>query len=141
MSDQPLPSQTPIKWIGYAEGDLRVAETSFNSDAPSYPTICFLCQSSAEKFVKAYLISQGWDLEKIHDIVKLIKKSSNYTDKLKEMEDKGDILNMYITAGRYPQRISSEEISKEDAEEAIEAARAIRMRVMELMAKPDDLSH
>jgi HEPN domain-containing protein len=138
MSDQPLPSQTPIKWVGYAEGELRVAETSFNSDAPSYPTICFLCQSSAEKFVKAYLISQGWDLQKIHDIVKLIKISTNYTDKLKEMEDKGDILNMYITAGRYPQRISSEEISRDDAEEAIESAQAIRMRVMELMAKDDE---
>jgi hypothetical protein len=67
----------------------------------------------------------------------LIKISESFTDKLKEMEDKGDILNIYITAGRYPQRITSEEITKEDAEEANEAARAIRMRVMELMAKPD----
>jgi HEPN domain-containing protein len=67
MSDQAnRPVDTPLGWIRFAEGDLAVAEREMQSPAPVYHTICFLCQSAAEKFLKGYLIAQGWTLEKTH---------------------------------------------------------------------------
>ncbi|MEA3349607.1 MAG: HEPN domain-containing protein [Chloroflexota bacterium] len=58
MSDQPeKPVETPKVWIQFAEGDLAVAQREMQSELPVYHTICFLCQSAAEKFLKGYLIS------------------------------------------------------------------------------------
>jgi HEPN domain-containing protein len=65
MSNQPeRPVETPGKWVCYAEGDLGVAERDMRYRTPAYHTICFLCQSAAEKYLKGYLIAQGWTLEK-----------------------------------------------------------------------------
>ena len=140
MNEQQKPVKTPLEWIRFAEGDFRVAESNFESDEPSYHTICFLCQGAAEKFLKAYLISQGWELEKTHDIIELLKACKTYKPDLSDMTQLGDVLNEYVIARRYPGDLKSDEIGKAEAEEAIEATRAIRMRVMELMAKPNDLS-
>lgn len=142
MSDQKkTPVQTPIDWIRYAEGELRVAEREIEADSPVYHAICFLCQGSAEKFLKAYLISKGWELDKIHDIVELLHVSKTYNANLDDLIPKGEILNEYIVASRYPDNTkSSLDFERGEAEEAIEATRVIRMRVMELMAKPNDLS-
>ncbi len=134
MSDQNrLPLETPREWLRYAEGDLRVAEREMLSEAPAYHTICFLCQGAAEKFLKGYLIAQGWELDKTHDILKLLKECSNHDPQLGELVVEGEILNEYIIAGRYPGDIAFEDIGKVEAEEAVAAARAIRARVAGLV--------
>ena len=70
MSDLPdKPVETPKAWIRFAEGDLAVVEREMKGELPVYHTVCFLCQSAAEKFLKGYLISRGWKLQKTHDIV------------------------------------------------------------------------
>ncbi|HPC93707.1 MAG TPA: HEPN domain-containing protein [Sedimentisphaerales bacterium] len=61
------PSDTAQQWLRHAEGDLAVAEHEMARPNPIYHTVCFLCQSAAEKFVKGFLISRGWSLEKTHD--------------------------------------------------------------------------
>jgi HEPN domain-containing protein len=135
MSDQPkLPVETPREWLRYAKGDLAVAEREMKSDSPVYPTICFLCQSAAEKFLKGFLISKGWVLEKTHDIVELLEFCSDHDKELGNMITEGSILNEYIIAGRYPGDIAFEGIGRRQAEEALEAARHIEKRVRELTA-------
>ena len=54
------PVETPREWVRYAEEDMGVAEREMQSKTLAYHTICFLCQSAAEKFLKGYLIAQGW---------------------------------------------------------------------------------
>ncbi|HEY4689600.1 MAG TPA: HEPN domain-containing protein [Anaerolineae bacterium] len=50
MSAQPKhPVETPREWLRYAEQDFGVAEREMQRDVPAYHTICFLCQSAAEK--------------------------------------------------------------------------------------------
>ena len=49
----------------------------------------------------------------------------------------GAILNEYIVAGRYPGDIAFEETGRTQAEEALEAARSIRARVMDSMKDTD----
>lgn len=46
------PSETVDRWLRYAEGDLTVAEHEMQRPSPVYHTVCFLCQSAAEKFLK-----------------------------------------------------------------------------------------
>jgi HEPN domain-containing protein len=135
MSDRSeRPVETPREWLRYAEGDWRVAEREMRSREPVYHTICFLCQSAAEKFLKAYLIAQGWQLEKTHDIVELLGLCAEYNAELGAMLLEGATLNEYIVAGRYPGDIAFEQIGRDEAREALRAIRRIRARVISALA-------
>lgn len=132
MSDK-KPIATPQAWLEYAEGDLTVVEREMQSELPVYHTVCFLCQSAAEKFLKAYLIAQGWKLAKTHDIVELLGYCANYDESWGKLLEAGTILNEYIVAGRYPGDIAVEGIRDKDAKEAVDAAQQIRARVKTLL--------
>lgn len=127
------PMATAQQWLHYAEGDLAVAEREMQSQSPVYHTVCFLCQSAAEKFIKGFLISRGWTLEKTHDLVQLLGWSGDYDAELAGMIDEGALLNEYIVAGRYPGDIASEHIGANDAKEALEAAKRIQTQVQRAM--------
>ncbi len=134
MSDvQKSPAETPHEWLRYAEGDLNVAEREMKAEMPVYHLVCFLSQGAAEKFIKGFLIAQGWELEKIHDIVRLLKTCQPFDTVLARMTTEGAILNQHITAGRYPGDIGVAAIGKAEADEALQAARRIRARVLELL--------
>jgi len=127
------PIETPQAWLRYAEGDLRVAEHEMLDSSPVYHTICFLCQGAAEKFLKGFLISRGWPLEKTHDIVELLAWCADHDTELGTMVAEGAVLNEYIVAGRYPGDIAFEPIGAGEAEETLAAAQKIRARVRHLM--------
>jgi HEPN domain-containing protein len=114
-----------------------VAEREMCYQEPAYHTICFLCQSAAEKFLKGYLIAQGWTLERTHDIVQLIGLCADYDAELGGMVTEGAVLNEYIVAGRYPGDITFEPIGRAEAQEALDASRRIRARVRKLMDLPN----
>ncbi len=132
------PFETPQQWLRYAQGDLTVAQHEMQNQSPVYPTVCFLCQSAAEKFLKAFLISRGWPLEKTHDLVELLGWCIDYDPELGSMAAEGALLNEYIVAGRYPGDIASEQIGAAEAKEALEAAQRIRTQVVgEMNSKQD----
>ena len=51
-------------WLKLAKENLLVARSEIIAGYSPYHTVCFLCQSSAERYLKAYLIYQGWELKK-----------------------------------------------------------------------------
>lgn len=55
-------------WLAFAKENLLYAKSGLKADFSPHNTICFLCQGSAEKYLRAYLISRGWELEKNHDL-------------------------------------------------------------------------
>jgi len=134
MNDQPKPPvDTPARWIRFAEGDLAVAEREMENTEPVHHTVCFLCQSAAEKFLKGYLIAQGWTLERTHDIVALLGYCVAYDSQWSDYFADGAVLNEYIVAGRYPGDITTESIGKREAKEALRSAQRIRSFVHSLM--------
>jgi HEPN domain-containing protein len=136
MNDQPRrPVETPGEWLRYADENLQVAEREMQNQTPAFHTVCFLCQSAAEKFLKGYLIAQGWTLEKTHDIVALLSIGATYDAELKNLVSDGVVLNEYLIAGRYPSDISFEHIGRVEAQEALNAAHKIRVFIRRLMTK------
>lgn len=127
------PMETAQQWLHYAEGDLAVAEHEMQGPSPVYHTVCFLCQSAAEKFLKGFLISRGWSLERTHDLVELLGWCADYDAELAAMIAEGSLLNEYIVAGRYPGDVASEQIGTVEAREALEAAQRIRAQVRRVM--------
>jgi len=120
-----LPEKTPKIWMQYAHGDLKVAEREINSSEPVYHTICFLCQGAAEKFLKGLLISYGWELQKTHDISKLLTYCIEYGADFSSLIPLGELLNEYITVGRYPGDLALEQIGAAEAAEALQSARLL----------------
>lgn len=137
MSEQEnRPVSTTKQWIHYALGDLSVAEREILYESPAYHTICFLCQSAAEKLLKGFLIYRGWELKKTHDIVALLALCSEYDNDLAKMVDEGATLNEYIIAGRYPEDLAYEQLGATEAREALQAAQKVRDRILALLQEP-----
>lgn len=130
---QKPPVDTVKQWVRFASGDLGVAERELTYDVPAYHTICFLCQSAAEKFLKGFLIYHGWQLKKTHDIVALLALCSEFDGTLAAMAPEGSLLNEYIVAGRYPEDLAYEQLGEVEAQEALQAAQKIRDRVLALL--------
>jgi HEPN domain-containing protein len=129
MSNPPV--ETPAEWLRFAEENLGVAQREMGHGSPAFRTVCFLCQSAAEKYLKGFLIAQGWTLEKIHDIVVLLGLCADYNQGFVPLLEGGAILNEYIVAGRYPGDLAMETINKPEAEEAL----AIVLQIRELVKK------
>jgi HEPN domain-containing protein len=58
--------------VGKAEEDYRTAELIERSREPLYDQLCFHCQQSAEKYLKALLEELGVAIDKTHDLEKLL---------------------------------------------------------------------
>jgi len=129
----PRPVETPAEWLRFAEENLAVVEREMSYEQPAFHTVCFLCQGAAEKYLKAYLIAQGWLLEKTHDIAALLELCLGYDEAFADLLEVGSVLNEYITAGRYPGDLAFEAIEKDQAAEAVEIVRKIKAVVMERM--------
>ncbi len=125
------PEETPAEWYRFADENWQVAERELAYHEPAAHTICFLSQSAAEKYLKGYLIAQGWTLEKTHDIVRLLELCAEHDEAFSELLADGETLNEYITEGRYPGDIAYEDIGHEDAEEALQIVRRIRALIVE----------
>ena len=129
------PVETPREWLRFADENLRVAEHELSYEAPAYHTVCFLAHGAVEKYLKGYLIAQGWVLQRTHDIVALLGICTNYDAAFAELMEMGAVLNEYIVEGRYPGGLSFESIGPDEAEEAVNIARRVKALVAAIMAK------
>lgn len=127
------PVETPAEWLRYATENLAVAERELAYEAPAFHTICFLCQSAAEKYLKGFLIAQGWQLERTHDIVVLLDLCADHEPTFSELREDGAVLNEYIVAGRYPGDLAYEGIGETEADEAVATVGRIRDLVLRRM--------
>ena len=124
------PEETPAEWYRFADENRQVAERELSYEDPAAHTVCFLCQSAAEKYLKGYLIAHGWTLERTHDIVRLLELSREYEAAFADLLEDGETLNEYITEGRYPGDIAYEDIGRDDAQESLDIVRRIRTVIM-----------
>jgi len=118
-------------WLRFAEENMLLARSGMGEEFAPYHTICFLCQGSAEKYLKAFLIWNGWELKKTHDLIELLAYCIDYDPEFENVREECLLLNEYITGGRYPGDLPFESITEQDAKEAIEAANKIEERVLE----------
>jgi len=88
---------------------------------------CFHCQQAIEKYLKAYLIYNGLDIERTHNIIALLDQCANF-DPVFGTIDPLDI-NAYAVQGRYPD--SNLMPSKEEAESYYQLALEIKSLIKE----------
>lgn len=100
------------RWIEFARTDYSVAAHLNDLFYPKpYEIICYHCQQSAEKAIKALIISLQFEsgLPQKHDISFLLDQIKNSVDIPEECYDCADTLTPYCTSARYPSELFIDE--------------------------------
>ena len=87
-------------WLNKAGHDLLSAQRLLEIEPMIPDNACFHCQQAIEKCLKAFLIYNGRDIERTHNIIFLLSECANF-DPIFASVDPMDI-NAYAVQGRYP---------------------------------------
>jgi HEPN domain-containing protein len=87
-------------WIEKAEHDFISAQRLLEIEPMILDSACFHCQQAVEKLLKAFLIYNGLDIEKTHNIIFLLKQCASFDPVFATIDPLN--INAYAVNGRYP---------------------------------------
>ena len=117
------------EWMQIAYDDYDSAKFLYDNKVPKpLEIICYHCQQSAEKSLKAYICSNDIDIPKTHEVKRVCMQCSETDASFTALFDDCEELEVYATETRYPIRI---EIDDTHAERALCKA----LRIYEFVSK------
>ena len=117
------------QWLARGDEELRSAIHLSTMHHPTPDeTICYLCQQSAEKYLKAFIFFNDIEPEKTHDLRELLKVCENHDASFSVLLSKLQILNDYGVMPRYPNELG---ITNEDMKIAIQYAKDVQEFVLQ----------
>jgi HEPN domain-containing protein len=87
-------------WNQKAEHDLMSAQRLLEIEPMILDNACFHCQQAIEKYLKAFLIFHGLDIERTHNIIFLLSQCANFDPVFASIDPLN--INAYAVQGRYP---------------------------------------
>ncbi len=113
----PEESSYPADWLRLGEKDLdRVKRLLDDNDAE---LAGFCLQQALEKFLKAFLLFNGWRLRKIHNLDTLIDDALTFYGSLEKYRSVCHKITLYYFLERYP-RVPETRITKDDVSNSLE---------------------
>jgi HEPN domain-containing protein len=88
------------QWLAKANEDLLVIEKLTEYEIIATSSVCFHCQQAVEKFLKAFLIANGIDIKKTHNIEYLLSECSDIDKDFANIDPKE--LSDFGVDARYP---------------------------------------
>lgn len=88
------------QWQEKANEDLLVVERLTDSEIIATSSVCFHCQQAVEKLLKAFLIANGVDVKKTHNIEFLLSECSDIDKDFTDIDPKE--LSDFEVDARYP---------------------------------------
>lgn len=114
----------PPDWIGIARKDWNRIHRMLEDD--DVEAAGLFLQQSLEKYLKAFLLQQGWRLRKIHELDALLDDAAKSNPRLENFRDLCERVSGYYFADRYPP-LSALELTSEDIKKDLgEAKRFIK---------------
>jgi HEPN domain-containing protein len=111
------------EWVEKAEGDWNAArQLNRVRKDPNYDSVCFHCQQSVEKYLKARLEEAGINFPKTHDLIKLLGLAVTVEPQWVALHPLVAVLNPYAVGYRYPGLTAT----KADAKAAIKDCKEVR---------------
>ncbi|MBI3537237.1 MAG: HEPN domain-containing protein [Chloroflexi bacterium] len=89
-------------WLTKAKHDLGSAEQLANASEPYLDVAIYHCQQAAEKSLKAFLVYQDIEFEKIHNLASIINLCVEVDKYFETLADAAANLTPFATAYRYP---------------------------------------
>ena len=115
-------SRYPADWLRVAEKDLsRVEHLLSVHDAEAAG---FYLQQAVEKFLKAFLLSKGWKLERIHDLEALLNRALGHDSSLEPFRAVCQKVTGFYVMERYP-AMTDEGLTDEDIRQALAQVKAL----------------
>jgi HEPN domain-containing protein len=117
------------EWLAYADDDLCLAHWGLglpDEQTPPYRLVAYHAQQCAEKCLKAYLVCQGVDFPRTHNISALLELCSDSAQWPLTLRDAEELTD-YAVAARYPGEAGT--VTPGDAQHAIELAERVRTQV------------
>jgi len=90
----------PLDWLQFAERDWQRIEKRLEED--DHEDAAIHLQQALEKYLKAFLLANGWELKKTHEISKLLKEAIKYKSELNVFTDLCAQIEAYYFAESYP---------------------------------------
>ncbi len=115
----PKESRYPKDWLALAEKDLVRVRRSLRDRDPELAAFCL--QQAVEKFLKAFLLSKGWKLRRIHDLEALLDDAMVHDPSLDQFRDACQKITNYYVVERYPLAVETE-FTEEEIRASLEAA-------------------
>lgn len=110
------------EWLRKADSDDQAAECLTREGRQLHDLVCFHCQQSAEKYLKAILEEQGRHIPKTHDLAKLLDLLLPFNSSLRSLRRGLMFLTDFAVDMRYP----GNSASKRQAASALRWASRIR---------------
>ena len=90
------------EWVSKAEDDYQAAIALARADAHLHDQVCFHCQQSVEKYLKALLEELGIDVEKTHDLTSIQMLLLPHHAALRGLRRGLEFLTGFAVNPRYP---------------------------------------
>ncbi len=90
------------EWAELGKQDLSTARFLLTMRPVPLEIIGFLCQQAVEKHLKAFLIQNGQEPDKTHNLVYLLSCCQSFSTDLASLADDVSQLNVYAVKTRYP---------------------------------------
>jgi HEPN domain-containing protein len=117
------------EWQRLAAMDLRSAEHLLKMHPVPIEIICYLCQQSAEKYLKGFLVLHGANPPKTHDLDELCKLCLGVSGAFADVVDPCSDLTAYGVQTRYPM---GDILEEQDMQQALRSAGTLRNLVLSL---------
>jgi HEPN domain-containing protein len=114
----------PEDWKNIARKDWHRISVLLN-DGDAEGAAIFV-QQSLEKYLKAFLLQNGWKLRKIHDLVSLLDSAVDFKPALETFRDLCERVTAYYFVERYPPFVSSDLTVQDIEKDKSEAIRMIK---------------
>jgi HEPN domain-containing protein len=125
----PEESLYPADWIRIAEKDLE--RVNWLLEGPDVELAGFCLQQAVEKFLKAFLLSHGWQLRRIHNLDALLDEAVTYDASLEEFRSVCQKISIFYFVERYPFVVETG-VTEEDVRTSLEGVTGL---VKKLRAK------
>ena len=90
----------PADWLRIAEKDLGRVGRLLDEHDPEMAGFCL--QQAVEKFLKAFLLSKGWQLRRIHNLDPLLDDAITYDASLEDFRSACQKITAFYFVQRYP---------------------------------------
>jgi HEPN domain-containing protein len=112
------------EWIRFAQMDYDAAINMSRLHRPvPLEIVCYHCQQSVEKILKAYLLARDEPLQRTHDLNLLLNKCVKYDEAFDEYAAACIALTSYAVLTRYP--VGEGAINERDMQTALKSANEI----------------
>lgn len=111
------------EWFDSGTSDLDYAEMGLKEEKV-FPQVAFLSQQAAEKFLKGYLVFNGVEPPRIHELPKILDEVVKLNQGLEKLRDACELLTGFYIEARYPPDIPP--YTKEEIKDAFKKAELIK---------------